>query len=102
MEVEEQRLELIEELLSCGSVDEMAMQEAVAVLLRLSQDATQPAHLAQVGYNAALHNTLVACFLFCFVSIPIFIDAADECMRHSGHHMLCNSPPTADIQAPST
>lgn len=38
MELEEQRLELIEELLSCSSVDEMAMQEAVDVLLCLGQD----------------------------------------------------------------
>ena len=39
LDVEEQRLELIEDLLSCSSVDEMATQEAVGVLLRLSQDA---------------------------------------------------------------
>lgn len=102
MEVEEQRLELIEELLSCGSVDEMAMQEAVAVLLRLSQDATKPAHLAQVQYNAALHKLFAACFLDWFVAIPASIDAANEGMWDLEHHMLRKCPLTADIQALST
>lgn len=38
MDVEEQRLGLIEELLSEGCVDELALQEAVTVLLGLSTD----------------------------------------------------------------
>ena len=58
MELEEQRLELIEELLSCSSVDEMAMQEAVDVLLCLGQDVQASSLSDPTEVSVAKHHSL--------------------------------------------
>ena len=105
MDVEEQRLELIEDLLSCSSVDEMATQEAVGVLLRLSQDADASfaTDATQVSDTKLHHwevelSLMSTCPVQCKNSIKQMLNQIGRCGQQRS--VVGNSPRQAVTHSP--
>ena len=96
MELEEQRLELIEELLSCSSVDEMAMQEAVDVLLCLGQDVQASSLSDPTEVSVAKHHSL--CWLVLLLqlwqrsavqfSLAVVLISLTDIVAYSAHRLM--------------